>query len=92
MTEFTSGLVYQDEPGALNEAFSDIMAIAAEFYTLRAGQGPQRGPNFLIGEDVTRVAPGYHPIGAEPDRRPAIPITTRCGSSSARRSTTAACT
>ena len=59
VTEFTSNLVYQDEPGALNEAFSDIMAISAEFYTLRAGQGPQRGPNFLLGEDVTRVAPGY---------------------------------
>jgi len=73
VTEFTSGLVYQDEPGALNEAFSDIMAIAAEFYTLRAGQGPQRGPNFLIGEDVTRIAPGFirsaqNPIeGGTPD-------------------------
>ncbi len=69
VTEFTSGLIYQDEPGALNEAFSDIMAIAAEFFTLRAGQGPQRGPNFLIGEDVTKVAPGLHPVRAEPDRR-----------------------
>ncbi len=73
VTEFTSGLVYQDEPGALNEAFSDIMAIAAEFYTLRAGQGPQKGPNFLIGEDVTRIAPGFirsaqNPIeGGTPD-------------------------
>lgn len=73
VTEFTSGLVYQDEPGALNEAFSDIMAIAAEFYTLRPGQGPQKGPNFLIGEDVTRIAPGFirsaqNPIeGGTPD-------------------------
>jgi thermolysin len=73
VTEFTSGLIYQDEPGALNEAFSDIMAIAAEFYTMRAGQGPQRGPNFLIGEDVTKVAPGFirsaqNPIdGGDPD-------------------------
>lgn len=73
VTEFTSGLMYQDEPGALNEAFSDIMAIAAEFYTLRAGQGPQKGPNFLIGEDVTRIAPGFirsaqNPIeGGTPD-------------------------
>ena len=30
VTEFTSGLVYQNEPGALNEAFSDIMGNTIE--------------------------------------------------------------
>ena len=73
VTDFTSRLEYRDEPGALNEAFSDIIATAVEFYHLRSGQGPQKGPNFLIGEDVTRVAPGYirslqNPVSAgDPD-------------------------
>jgi thermolysin len=35
------------------------MAIGAEHYFVRAGQGPQRGPNFLVGEDVTRASPGF---------------------------------
>jgi bacillolysin len=59
VTDFTSGLVYQDEPGALNEAFSDIMAVGAEHLHLKTGQGPQKGPNFEIGEDITRTSPGY---------------------------------
>jgi thermolysin len=59
VTDFSSGLEYHDEPGALNEAFSDIMAVGTEYFHQRPGQGPQRGPNYLIAEDVTRVAPGY---------------------------------
>jgi thermolysin len=59
VTGFSSDLEYFDEPGALNEAFSDIMATGAEFMFLRPGEGPQKGPNFLIAEDVTRVGPGY---------------------------------
>ncbi len=59
VTEFTSNLDYQDESGALNEAFSDIMGTSVEFFYEKSGQGPQRGPNFLIGEDVTKLAPGY---------------------------------
>lgn len=59
VTGFSSDLEYFDEPGALNEAFSDIMATGAEFMFIRAGEGPQKGPNFLIAEDVTRVAPGH---------------------------------
>jgi Zn-dependent metalloprotease len=58
VTEFTSELGVRDEPGALNEAFSDIMAAGVEFFHLRAGQGPQRGPNFVLGEDVTRFGAG----------------------------------
>ncbi len=45
LTEATSGLVYQTESGALNEAFSDIMGTAAEFFH---GTG-----NWTIGEDIT---------------------------------------
>jgi bacillolysin len=44
VTEATSNLIYQNESGALNEAFSDIMGTAIEF---AGGQG-----NWTIGEDV----------------------------------------
>ena len=53
VTEKTAGLVYQDQSGALNEAFSDIMGAAAEFYWQPAGNGPMRA-DYLIGEDVIR--------------------------------------
>jgi bacillolysin len=59
VTAFSSNLQYLNEPGALNEAFSDIMGTGAEFFHVRAGQGPQRGPNFLMGEDVTKCCGGY---------------------------------
>jgi Zn-dependent metalloprotease len=59
VTAFSSNLEYHDEPGALNEAFSDVMGISAEFFHLKPGQGPQRGPNFLMGEDVTKCCGGF---------------------------------
>jgi thermolysin len=58
VTDYTSRLEYHDEPGALNEAFSDIMGTAIEFF-FEKGNAPQKGPNFLMGEDVTRAPPGY---------------------------------
>ena len=58
VVQFSSELEYQDEPGALNEAFCDIMAASAEFFLVRPG-GPQAGPNFIIGEDITLVSPGF---------------------------------
>lgn len=45
VTEATSGLIYQNESGALNEAFSDIMGTSIEF---DFGSG-----NWTIGEDIT---------------------------------------
>jgi len=45
VTEATSNLIYQNESGALNEAFSDMMGTAIEFYY---GSG-----NWTIGEDIT---------------------------------------
>ena len=51
VTEYSSNLVYQGEPGALNEAFSDIMAVGAEFMFQPAGTGPLRA-DYLIAEDV----------------------------------------
>jgi thermolysin len=44
VTEATSNLIYANESGALNEAFSDIMGTATEFYS---GSG-----NWTIGEDI----------------------------------------
>jgi thermolysin len=59
VVDFTSRLDYRDESGALNEAFADIMGTSIEFFFLGGREGPQKGPNFLIAEDVTRIAPGY---------------------------------
>jgi thermolysin len=56
VTESSSGLIYQNESGALNEAFSDIMGTAAEFFYQTAGAGIGQA-DFLIGEDSVR-APG----------------------------------
>jgi thermolysin len=73
VTDYTSQLEYQNESGALNEAFSDIMGTSVEYYFEKPGQGPQKGPNFLIGEDITKTAPGFvrslqNPIaGGTPD-------------------------
>lgn len=53
VTEYTSQLVEQDESGALNEAFSDIMATAMEFYFR-----PDTA-DWVIGEHVTLASPGY---------------------------------
>jgi len=53
VTEFTSGLIYQDESGALNEAFSDVMGISTKFFFLPAGTGINRA-NYGLGSDVIR--------------------------------------
>jgi bacillolysin len=58
VTDFTSRLEYRNESGALNEAFSDIMGTAVEFYYQSPGAGRQRG-DWQIGEDVTRFSPGF---------------------------------
>jgi thermolysin len=58
VTSSTSRLIYQGESGALNEAFSDIMAASAEFFFHPAGSGPGRS-DYLLGEDTVRaVTPG----------------------------------
>jgi thermolysin len=55
VTEFTSNLIYENESGALNEAFSDIMGTSIEFFYQPAGTGVMQA-DYLIGEDV--VTPG----------------------------------
>jgi thermolysin len=58
VTAFSSDLVYQDESGALNEAFSDIMGASVEFFYQPVGTGPEKA-DWLIAEDVVLVPPGY---------------------------------
>ena len=58
VTDFTSKLDYRDESGALNEAFSDIMGAAMEFYYYPAGTGREQA-DWLIAEDVYLASPGY---------------------------------
>ena len=55
VTDYTSDLVYENESGALSEAFSDIMATGVEFFYQTAGDGPMLA-DYLIAEDV--VTPG----------------------------------
>jgi len=53
VTEFTSGLIYENESGALNEAFSDIMGVSAKFFFRPAGSGIGQA-NYELGSDVFR--------------------------------------
>ncbi len=46
LTEFTAGLIYSYESGALNEAYSDIFGTAVEFFAKPATA------NWLMGEDI----------------------------------------
>jgi bacillolysin len=52
VTDYTSDLIYEQESGALNEAFSDMMGNTIEFYAEDHGLDPAGSPDFRIGEDV----------------------------------------
>ena len=56
VTDYTSRLVYRNESGALNEAFSDIMATSVEFFFQPGGVAGPLKADYVIGEDV--VTPG----------------------------------
>ncbi|MGD9010307.1 MAG: M4 family metallopeptidase [Desulfobacteraceae bacterium] len=56
LTDYTSNLIYQDESGALNEAYSDIFGTVVEFWAQPDGtvDYPLSSPgtsDWLIGED-----------------------------------------
>ena len=51
VTDFSSQLIYQNESGALNEAFSDIIGTSAEFFFQDTGNG-LRMADYFIGEDI----------------------------------------
>ena len=50
VVERTANLVYENQPGALNESFADVFGVLYEFYVRGAGG------NWLLGEDVTTPA------------------------------------
>ncbi len=55
VVEFTAGLVYQDEPGALNEGYADIMAAVCDAHL----KGASDEATYLVGEDAyTPDTPG----------------------------------
>ncbi len=56
ITGVTSNLIYLDQSGALNESFSDILAVA---YDTR---------NWTLGEDITLASPGYMRNFLDPHR------------------------
>ena len=53
VTDYSSGLIYRNESGALNESFSDVMATGVEFFFQPAGNGLMRA-DYLCGEDIAR--------------------------------------
>jgi thermolysin len=53
VTDSSSDLIYLNESGALNEAFSDIMGTAVEFFYQPLGAGVGQA-DFLLGEDSIR--------------------------------------
>jgi Zn-dependent metalloprotease len=58
ITEYSSGLIYLDESGALNEAFSDIMATSARLDVETAGgtTDPPRWPDAFTGTQAPAAA------------------------------------
>ena len=53
VTEFSSGLIYQDQSGAINESFSDVWG---EFIDLGNGAGTDTAATrWLIGEDIPQI-------------------------------------
>jgi bacillolysin len=55
VTDYSSALIYLNESGALNEAFSDIMGTAVEFFYQPPGSGNLRA-DYLCAEDVVKPA------------------------------------
>ena len=66
VTDFTSALLYMDESGALNEAFSDVIGVGTEFYAEAFFQDGAGAADYLIGEDV--IEPGGIRSLADPQR------------------------
>ena len=58
VTSATSNLVYRNESGALNEAFSDMMGKSVEFFYHPPGSGAGQA-DYVLGKDIARaVRPG----------------------------------
>ena len=63
VTQFSSGLIYRGESGALNEAFSDIIGVCVEFASQPVGTGPQHA-EWLQGEDLSPAGSGFRDFAA----------------------------
>jgi bacillolysin len=71
VTQYSSNLEPINEPGALNESFSDMMGTSIEFFYQPPGSG-LRQADYLIGEDVfTPVFPGA-PAGIRSMENPGL--------------------
>ena len=55
VTDYSSRLIYLNESGALNEAFSDIMGTSVEFFFQEPGNGNMRA-DYLFWEDTVKPA------------------------------------
>lgn len=55
VTDYTSGLEYRNESGALNESFSDMVGVAVEAFFEPIGAGLQKA-DYLLGEDAFRAS------------------------------------
>ena len=66
VTDFTSALLYFDESGALNEAFSDVIGVGTEYYAAPFHRNGAGVPDYLLGEDV--IDPGGIRSLADPQR------------------------
>jgi Zn-dependent metalloprotease len=53
VTDSSSRLIYLNESGALNEAFSDIMGTSVEFFYQPRGTGRGQA-DYIMGEDISR--------------------------------------
>lgn len=54
LTRTTANLIYQDEPGGLNESFSDILGTCVEFWA-----EPDSMADYNIGEDFDQLGTGF---------------------------------
>jgi thermolysin len=71
VTQFSSGLIYRNESGALNEAFSDMMGTSAEFFYHPAGSGLGRA-DYLMGEDSFRASSSDSQSGIRSMENPSL--------------------
>ena len=79
VTEYTAGLIYSYESGALNESFSDIFGACVEFYAQPDGRVHYPGrvagtADWLCGEDCWLSSTALRDL-----RNPANPITVGAG-------------
>ncbi len=57
VTATTSNLMYWQESGALDEAFSDILGVSAEFFHAAKGSGLPYPVNYQLGETISPGSP-----------------------------------